>query len=114
MKSMKNPEKSSRRSLGSPLSFPEAAAKVLSEAEMLTPGFTIINDISDFKPTTASAAEEIKKTQAALFQKDIGKVIRIVGKSVIASMQFSRTQREAEALYEVIEVSSMDEALKLL
>lgn len=91
-----------------------AAAKVLSEADKLIPGFTIINDISEFKPTMPSGAEEIRKTQAAVFQKGIGKVIRIMGKSVIAGMQFSRMQKEAEALYEVIEVPSMDEALKLL
>jgi len=92
----------------------EAAAKVLSEADKLTPGFTVINDISELKPTTPSAAEEIKKAQAVLFKKGIGRVIRIVGKSVIASMQFSRTQKEAKASYEAVEVSTMEEALKLL
>jgi hypothetical protein len=49
----------------------KAAEKVLSEADKLTPNFTVINDISDFKPTTPSAAEEIKKAQAALFRKSI-------------------------------------------
>ncbi len=92
----------------------EVAAKVISGIDTLTPGFTVINDISEFKPATASAAEVIKGTQAAVFNKGVGRVIRVEGDAALASMQFNRTQKEAKATYEVIHVGTMHEALKLL
>lgn len=92
----------------------EAADKVISEAEKLATGFTIVNDISEFKPASEEAAAHIKRAQGAMAAKGAKKVIRIVGASVLGKHQFNRTQKEAQAGYESIEVATMDDALKLL
>jgi len=91
-----------------------AADKVISEAEKLGTGFTIINDISEFKPASEEAAAHIKRAQGAVAQKGVKKVIRIVGASVLGKFQFSRTQKEVHAGYESFEVATMEDALKLL
>ncbi len=90
------------------------ATEVLAGADRLTPGFTVINDISEFKPATHASAVVPKDTQAAIFRKGIGKVIRVEGEAAVANMQFTRTQREAKATYEVLYAATLDEALTLL
>ncbi len=92
----------------------EVATQVISGLDKLTPGFTVINDISEFKPATASASEIIKGAQLAVFKKGVGKVIRVEGDAALARLQFTRTQKEARATYEVIHTETMSEALKLL
>jgi hypothetical protein len=91
----------------------EAAGKVIAESNKLTSGFTIVNDISDAELMEPSAAEHIKSAQQHVMTRGVGRTIRIVGNAT-AVMQFNRTYREVEGDYEVICVSSMDEALERL
>ena len=91
----------------------EAARKTREAVDRLKPGFSVINDISKFKPTGAESAKEIKAAQAFVASHGVGKVIRVVD-STLAKMQFSRTQREAAAGYEVLEARSIDEAYGLV
>ncbi|MBN2232369.1 MAG: hypothetical protein JW781_06055 [Deltaproteobacteria bacterium] len=84
------------------------------KAGKLNTGFTIVNDISEFKPSSAEAAEHIKRAQGATFQKGVKRVIRIVGSALVSKMQFSRTQKEANVTYGTVEVGTAEEAQKLL
>lgn len=92
----------------------EAAREVMSLAKELEPGFTVINDISEFKPTTPESAENIRKAQAFVSRLGVERVIRVVGAALVTEMQFRRTQREAGADYEVIEVASIEDAKRMV
>lgn len=72
-----------------------AADMCIAEGKKLHKGFDIINDISTFKPATPAGADEIKRAQMALGEMGVGHVIRVVGASSIATMQFNRTQNAA-------------------
>jgi hypothetical protein len=89
-----------------------AADLVISEAKKLKPGFSTINDISNFKPATPKGAEEISRAQVFLKENGVGHVIRIVGEKVLASIQFKRTQNDAG--YIADHVTTMDDALIIL
>ncbi len=91
----------------------EAAQKTKNEADKLKPGFIIINDISKFKPVTPESTVYIKQAQQYLFIKGAKKVIRVV-ENYIANLQFNRTKKEVKADYEVLEVASLEEAMKLI
>ncbi len=47
----------------------QTVAAVIAEGQKLKPGFAIINDISEARPTSPEIAEVIKKAQVALFQR---------------------------------------------
>ncbi len=91
----------------------EAAQKTKDEVDKLKPGFIIINDISKFKPVNQDSTIYIKDAQKYVFMKGAKKVIRVV-ESVISNLQFNRTKKAAQADYDVFEVSSMEEALKMI
>jgi hypothetical protein len=90
----------------------EVADKVIAELERLRPGFDAITDITHFKPGSAKVASELMRTQQAYKAHGIRRVIRIVGESVVAKMQFQRTGEEVGL--EMAYVSSFEEAEKLL
>ncbi|MBN2724664.1 MAG: hypothetical protein JXR95_11390 [Deltaproteobacteria bacterium] len=92
----------------------KAADLVVSSLPKLPKGFTVVNDISQFKPASREAGEYIKLAQAAIFQKGVSKVIRVTGKSFVGKLQFERTKKEVNATYETVEVATMEDALKLL
>ncbi len=92
----------------------EAVAAVIAEGEKLKPGFTIINDISEARPTSPEIAEVIKKAQTALFTMGATRVIRIVGEAAATHLQFARTQRESNAAYASEVAASLEEALTMI
>ena len=55
-----------------------AADKVLEEAKKLRKGFTLVNDITAFKPSSQAGAEQIKRAQAGVMQLGVSHVVRIV------------------------------------
>jgi hypothetical protein len=71
-----------------------ACAEVLRQAGELEPGFSIVTDISEFTAASEEGAEVIKETQAALAELGVGRIVRVVGKNVVANMQMTRTARE--------------------
>ena len=51
------------------------------------PGFAVISDISAFKPTPPQGVQELERGQNQLREYGMGRIIRVVGKEVIAQMQ---------------------------
>jgi len=93
----------------------ECVAAVIAEGKRLRPGFSIINDITEARPTSPEIAEIIKKGQTALFAMGARRVIRIVGPGAAAtSLQFARTQRESHVGYESHIAGTLEDALAIL
>ncbi len=92
----------------------QATDTARAEVRKLSPGFTVINNIGNYKPATQKAADMISKTQRYL--SDIGavRVIRIVGQNVLGKHQWRRLQRQGGAVFEVIEVESLADAKKII
>ncbi len=72
-----------------------ACAAILTEAKKLSPGFSIITDIAEFRATTPGGSEEISRLQSNLGAMGVRRVVRVVGAQVLANMQLNRTAREA-------------------
>ena len=86
---------------------------VIAALDQLQPGFTVINEMSEFDFVTLQGIEHGKQTMLAMVRKGIKRVIRI-GQSPIGAMQVNRTQQDAGSAYEVISVRSRAEAERLL
>lgn len=87
-----------------------AADEVIASARHLQAGFTVVTDISDFKPAKPEDAAHIARAQKELFELGAAKVIRVTGKSALGKLQLSRSQREAGVGYDVVEVATRAEA----
>jgi hypothetical protein len=87
-----------------------SADPILEAAKRLRPGFDIITDLSEFRALTADAAEQSQKTQDALAQLGVGRVVR-VSPSALPRMQLARTSKH---VYTAIDVTTMEEAERLL
>lgn len=87
--------------------------EVIGHLRSLPPGMTIINDISEMKPASPQGAKRIQQTQEEAVKLGVSKIIRIVG-NPIAKLQISRTARLAGSTYEVVEVQSMEAAMRLV
>ena len=79
----------------------------------LRPGLSVINDLSDALPLPANVAAYISQGQAAIDAKHPSKVIRVV-KNIVSAVQFKRTHQEAHIGYTVTQVTSLEEAERLL
>ncbi len=90
----------------------KAVDKVMEEVNKLKPGFDVINDISEFKPASPKAAEEIKRGQLFVVQNGMRKTIRIFGESVIAEAQFDRQSKASG--YKADTAASIAEAERIL
>ena len=86
---------------------------VIAALDQLQPGFTVINDMSEFDFVTPQGIEYGKQTMLAMVRKGIKCAIRI-GQSPIGAMQVNRTQQDAGNPYEVISVRSREEAERRL
>src|SRR5437762_12461722 len=71
-----------------------AVDRVIAEIGRLDPGFDAITDIRHFKPGSPKVAEELMRAQRAYKARSVRRLIRIVGESVVAKMQFQRTGKE--------------------
>ncbi|MEZ4526806.1 MAG: hypothetical protein R2941_12870 [Desulfobacterales bacterium] len=91
----------------------KAIAPAKQEAEKLSPGFTIINNIIKYKPASPKSPEAIARTQKYLHEKGAGRVIRITGENSLGLHQWRRGQIAGGAGFDVIEVESVEEAKKL-
>jgi multidrug efflux pump subunit AcrB len=87
----------------------KAADSVIAEAKKLKKGFSVINDISEFKPTSQDATTELQRAQEYLKMAGVTKIIRVVNDAKIANMQLNRTGG-----YKADTVCSLEEAEKLL
>jgi len=80
--------------------------------KQLKPGYAVITDISKFKTTTPEGSKEIERVQANFKATGVGRGVRVVGESAIASIQLSRTGKHAG--YESNNVATLADAEKLL
>jgi hypothetical protein len=72
-----------------------ALEKTLAEVQKMKPGFSVITDISEFKPATAFALERIQLGQQAIAQQGVKRIVRIVDRShITGQMQFVRMGKQ--------------------
>lgn len=91
----------------------QAADQVIKVVSHLKTGYAAINDITEFKPGREEVQNEIVRAQKFLTENGAKVVIRVV-KSVSGEMQFKRLTDKAKIGYEIIEVNSVEDALKYL
>ncbi len=70
-----------------------AADQVIREVVRLRPGFDTISSISGLEPLEKAALEEIRRINAFLVTLQRGRLIRVVGRSAQAAVQFERLSR---------------------
>ncbi len=93
----------------------EAFDETIIALTQLTPEFSVITDISEFKPASPEAAGYIRQAQATASQHGAKTIVRVVKKGrITGAIQFRRLQREAGAQYEVIEVDSLEKSESML
>lgn len=90
----------------------QTAAKLQEEMRKLSPGFDIINDLSELKPLTPKGSEEIARGHHVIQQMGVGRIVRIVSQEVITKMQWDRKSKEVGIAAQM--VTSMAEAERLL
>jgi len=71
-----------------------ACAEVLRRAAELEAGFSLVTDIAEYVAASEEGAKVVQETQAALADLGVGRIVRVVGKNVVANMQMTRTARE--------------------
>jgi hypothetical protein len=93
-----------------------ALLKTKQEIKKLKAGFSVINDVTGFKPTTSKAGDAIKATQAELVKLGMKHVIRVVGNNTIGAATFDRRGKEVgyNGNLEVETAPSVKEAEKLI
>lgn len=89
-----------------------AADLLLAEVRKLRPGFDTISDISGLEPLTAEALEHIRRINSHLLALQRGRLIRVVGKSVNAAVQFERMSKSHGYSAEL--AFSLEEAERIL
>ncbi len=90
-----------------------ACEQILTAVKGMTPGFDIVNDISEFKPASSKATEYIAHLQEEVGKLQVGKVVRIVGNNVLGKTQLVRTSQKVVG-YRAYNVAAMQDALNLL
>jgi hypothetical protein len=86
----------------------EAVETVEAEAAKLSPGFDVVNDISEFKPLSQDVADTIADGKEILAANDAGALVRVTGDSALGDMQFSRVGGDEG--YEVTKAETVAEA----
>jgi hypothetical protein len=84
------------------------------ELKKMKAGFSIISDISEFKPTSEEGRQLIQVAMGEAKKAGMGDVVRIVpnGEALITANQWQRTSRQAG--YMAVQVQDLAEAEKLL
>ncbi|MGL1903717.1 MAG: hypothetical protein OCC49_16390 [Fibrobacterales bacterium] len=90
----------------------EISDAIVRELSKLEPGYGFINDVSQFKPTTEEGVEEIKQLQLRMYNNGLGKVVRVVGESLMSKLQFERKSKEVG--YSADHVQSISEAEEII
>ena len=71
------------------------ADTIIAQIQKLKPGFAVINDIRDLKPTSQTATDHMRRAQEASVKHGSGRVIRVVGDQVVTQIQWNRTLKAA-------------------
>jgi hypothetical protein len=87
---------------------------IIEAIKKLKPGYDIINDISQFKPSTPDVAKEIERVQAHFTATGVRRGLRVVGASALTGMQFNRTAKSAGYDASSNNVATLEEAEAIL
>lgn len=90
----------------------EVGDAVVKAIERLRPGFDTISDLTGLAPITAEGKAQLKRLIEIQRARGLRRVVRVVGRSVDAALQFERTSREVG--HEAHLAFSMEEAERLL
>ena len=77
-----------------------AVARTTAEAKKLKAGFSVINDITGFKPADPRAGEAIAGVQADLVRLGMKHVIRIVGQNALEGLSSSTNMAKKPGMEE--------------
>jgi len=91
----------------------EAKESILKAVDSLTPGFNVINDLSKFIRGDEQSGYVLKELIVLLVQKNVGKIIRIVGTSKMGLIQFANNSLQLEQ-YKIYYVPTLEEAEAIL
>ena len=89
----------------------EGIARVIAELPRMKPGFVMVSNIADLKPTTPNGAKTLAKAMEAYKQHRIARIVRIIGKEVLGKMQFQRVAQEAGVPVDYVHSAADAEAL---
>jgi hypothetical protein len=89
----------------------EQVRRVVAELPKLRPGWVMVSDISEMKPTTPSGTAALEKAMKAYKQNGIARIVRIVGADVIGKMQMQRLAKEAGIQIDYVTSTAEAEAL---
>lgn len=88
-----------------------SAEKTIEAATDLDPGFDVVTDIRELEASPQETKEHLERSKLFLSAHDVGTVVRVVGDSPLAKMQFDRT---GEQDYTVETADSVTEAEEFL
>ncbi|MFC7080502.1 hypothetical protein [Halorussus caseinilyticus] len=88
-----------------------SAERTIEATERLDPGFDVVTDIRELEASPQEAKTHLERSKLFLSAHDVGTVVRVVGDSPLAEMQFDRT---GDAEYAVETAESVEAAEKLL
>ena len=93
-----------------------AVAMTYTEVKKLRAGFSVINDLTGFRPTDPKAGDSIKAAQTDLVKLGMKRVVRVVGQNVLGELQFSLRGKQVgyEGNLKVETAGSVADAEKLL
>lgn len=89
-----------------------AADEVIAHLDKLRAGFDTISDIAGLEPLAPAALEHIRRANDRLLALKPGKVVRVVGRSAQAAVQFEKLSKHHG--YSAQLAFSMKEAEQLL
>lgn len=90
----------------------DGANRTIEAVKKLRRGFTVLTDISQFRPMTKFGVEEVKRVGIFCAQHGMKATARVVGISATASAQFQRVAKENG--YTAYNVASVAEAERVL
>ncbi len=90
----------------------QAVEQVITESARLRPGFDTITDINGLDPLSPEVLEQIDRINRHLAKMAPGKVVRVVGRSVHAAVQFEKLSKKIGHSAQL--AFSLEEAERLL
>jgi cytosine/adenosine deaminase-related metal-dependent hydrolase len=87
----------------------DAAVKAI---ERLRPGFDVMSDLTGLAPVTPEGLAQLRRIIEVAQARGVRRVVRVVGRSVDAALQFERISRELG--HEAYLAFSLEEAERLL
>ncbi|SEN00598.1 hypothetical protein SAMN05216388_1001134 [Halorientalis persicus] len=88
-----------------------AAGEVEAGVDELDPGFDIVNDLREFKPTSGEAVTYVEEAKTYAAEAGCAAVVRIEPESPTGKMQFERAEGED---YDIAVAESVEAAERLL